>query len=205
MKNTFKFFGNLNRACHRQAKVPLLIIVVVAIIGFSVSCGNSGTISNEYFSINLPSGWKEIDASQFDEVRKQMERQPGIKFTGIQFFGIKILKTDMNPESQFYFYNTKNPFHVLRVDIYAGSESVENIAPYVMRTEDYDGTPQEFRKINGRQFFLNGALKADKSYYDCEICSVASTDNYIYTFHINTSGKGVETGPKIIKSIKLRK
>jgi len=38
MKNVFKVLGNLNRA--RRAKVPLLIIALVAVIGFSmVSCG----------------------------------------------------------------------------------------------------------------------------------------------------------------------
>ena len=179
-----------------------LIIVLVALIWISVGCDNGGTISNEYFSIKFPSGWKEIDESQFEEVGKKMGNQPGIKFTSIQFFGIKILKTGMNPKSKFYFYNTKNPFHVLRVDIYEGSDSVKDIAPYIMGTDDYNGT---FRKINGKNFFLNGTFDADKSYYECEICSVASTDKYIYTFHIDTSGKGVETGPKIMKSIKLKK
>jgi hypothetical protein len=44
MKDVFKVFGNLNRA--RNVKVPLLIIVLVAIIGFSIAaCDNgSGTV-----------------------------------------------------------------------------------------------------------------------------------------------------------------
>jgi predicted small secreted protein len=39
MKNTIKVFGNLNRA--RSAMVPLLIIAVVAIIGFSMAACNN--------------------------------------------------------------------------------------------------------------------------------------------------------------------
>ena len=37
MKNTFKLFGNLIRANHRLAKVPLVIIALVVVIGFSLS------------------------------------------------------------------------------------------------------------------------------------------------------------------------
>jgi hypothetical protein len=59
MKNIFKLFGNLNRA--RSAKVPLLIIALVAVIGFSiVACGDinvpvSGVTLNES-SISLTVG-----------------------------------------------------------------------------------------------------------------------------------------------------
>jgi hypothetical protein len=40
MKNTIKFFGNLNRA--RSAKVPLLIIAIVAVIGFLMAACDPG-------------------------------------------------------------------------------------------------------------------------------------------------------------------
>ena len=36
MKNTLKFLGNLTRANQRLAKVPLVIIALIAIIGFSM-------------------------------------------------------------------------------------------------------------------------------------------------------------------------
>jgi len=183
--------------------LTLGIFIIFATVLFG--CNNGNTISNEYFSISFPSGWKEINESQFEEVAKQMEKYPGIKFTGINFFDKKMLNTDIIPDKKFYFYNTANPFHVLRVDIYEGTMPVKDIAPYVKRVEDYDGTQKEFRKINGKEFFLNGTINADKSYYDCEICAVVTTDEYIYSFHIDTAGKGVETGPKIIKSIKIKK
>jgi len=43
MKNLIKFFGNLNRA--RSAKVPLLIIALAAVIGFSFASCQNGTTS----------------------------------------------------------------------------------------------------------------------------------------------------------------
>ena len=48
MKNIPKLFGNLNRA--RSAKVPLLIIALVAIIGFSmVSCEDDPYYGDGYY------------------------------------------------------------------------------------------------------------------------------------------------------------
>ena len=45
MKNVFKLFGNLNRA--RSAKVPLLIIALAVVIGFTiVACNDSGGNDN---------------------------------------------------------------------------------------------------------------------------------------------------------------
>jgi hypothetical protein len=41
MKNTIKVFGNLNRA--QRAKVPLLIIAIVAMIGFTMAACDDGT------------------------------------------------------------------------------------------------------------------------------------------------------------------
>jgi formylglycine-generating enzyme required for sulfatase activity len=49
-------FGNLNRACHRQAKVPLLIIAIVAVIGFSMAACGGGDDDGNNPGGNNPGG-----------------------------------------------------------------------------------------------------------------------------------------------------
>jgi len=72
MKNTFKVFGNLTRAAnaasHQRCAVPLVIIALVAVIGFSMAaCGgdndgtnlNGGNGGNGNASFN--GTWKNVD------------------------------------------------------------------------------------------------------------------------------------------------
>ncbi|MDR0321781.1 MAG: hypothetical protein LBI28_09780 [Treponema sp.] len=58
MKTLLETIGNLNRACHRQAKIPLLIIAIVVLIGFTMmACSNP---DDDDVSIPLiENQWKE--------------------------------------------------------------------------------------------------------------------------------------------------
>ena len=88
MKNFSKLSGNLPRACRRQAQVPLLVIAIVTIIGFSmIACddgsdkGGNGTVITvdelpEFPSDSTPAKTNEDAEAILAELRKTKIIEP---------------------------------------------------------------------------------------------------------------------------------